>query len=104
MKKIWFSWTEGMDAKAWARLMTKEEALAQLRAVHPQAAEFIPKKFSSFRVEILKENGEGSRVLVWGDAEPGAESNVYEEGLRVFVNGSVVFDDVVETDGDGESD
>jgi hypothetical protein len=93
-KKLFFCFRGPYECSAWAKPMTREEALEYVGndVVSPVLA--AQPDLQSFRIEHHRgEADEDGRVFVWGEDEPssGDGPDTQHEGYEVWVNGEHVF-------------
>lgn len=101
--KLFFCARTGMDEPgAWAEMWT-ENKLRDFFRTHTSGSEILKQinkalkasgeKLQTLRVEILHGPDEDGRLYMWGEKQPGFQANDYSDhdGLKVEVNGKVVF-------------
>jgi hypothetical protein len=103
-KKIFFSARGPVDEPgAWARLMTMAE-VQDLLSESLATAGATGRPFKTVRVE--RHEGGDARISIWGEEEPGVQLDDYgnHDGLRVELDGTVVFNSLKPAEDDEEHD
>ena len=105
-KKLYFCGRAGCDSPgAWARMMSEAEARDMVSPCLEKAG-WADKPIAKFRVEVHPGDDTDTRVHIWGEDEPGFQGDDYglHRGIKVEVDGVVVYNDLVPSDESEEGD
>jgi hypothetical protein len=104
-KKVFFCARTGFDEPgAWCELWDEAKVREYVTESLRKAGVGADTPFKTLRVEIHRGSEEDGRLYIWGEDQPGFQAGDYgdHEGLKVEVDGVVVYNDLRPAGDDGE--